>query len=67
MASTVDNVDIIDYVMLLIYCHWLSLVDRDCPAGSVRSTLCHIRIWLRESSIYVSDLSARLCVVDVFC
>ena len=23
MASTVDSVDIIDYVMLLIYCHWL--------------------------------------------
>ena len=35
MASTVEHIVIIDYVMLLIYCHWLLLLARDCPVDSV--------------------------------
>lgn len=35
VASTVEHIDIIDYVMLLIYCHSLWLLARDCPVDSV--------------------------------
>ena len=69
MALTVDNVDIIDYVMLLIYCHWLWLIDRDCPAESVSfDSVSSMYIVTGEFHMRGFRIcSVRLCVVDVFC
>ena len=72
MASTVGNVDVIEYVMLLIYCHWLSLIDRDCPAGSVRSTLVvyiygygRVSICMAVGSVPFDYVSLILYLIDI--
>ena len=58
-------------LILLIYCHWLWLIDRDYPVGPVSFGSVP---WWREHSdaSHLSGLSrricsVRLCVVDVFC
>ena len=60
-------------LLILLYC-WYIVINYDWLIGIVppnlfRSTLCRLRIWLRES-FHMHGFricSVRLCVVDVFC